>query len=280
MEPPFLLTSMTDSIPDLPLLKQYLFIDECGDPNFYGKRRKPLAGTPGYQPLLMLGALSTDNRRALRKAILAFQAEILADSLYNSIYSVSQPGWFLHARNDHPEVRARFFDFLRRLPDFTISVVIARKKPAIFAQKHHNNPTEFYYDLVHHLLRRRLAPQPEWPQHIYLAQRGKENVDRFQRAVQQAFYHDVATLMGDGAMPICQTLLSKTCPELSVVDYCLWALQRYLLQGEIRFFAALEAKFDLIIDLYDDAPRMGDGRYTQANPFRVEKCSPFEQVVQ
>ena len=63
---------MNDCAPELPLLKQYLFIDECGDPNFYGKRHVPLAGTPGYQPLLMLGSLSTDNRRALRKAVLAF----------------------------------------------------------------------------------------------------------------------------------------------------------------------------------------------------------------
>lgn len=264
----------------IPPLKQYLFIDECGDPNFYGKHRKPLAGTPGYQPLLMLGALSTDNRRALRKAVLAFQEEVLADPLYNSIHSVSQPGWFLHARADHAEVRGRFFDFLRHLPDFSISVVIGRKKPAIFAQKHNNNPAEFYYDLVHHLLRGRLAPSPSQPHRIYLAQRGKDNIERFQRAVEQAFSHDVATLMGESKIPVCQTLLSSTCPELSIVDYCLWALQRYLLRGEIRFFAALEAKFDLIIDLYDDSLITGSGLYTSANPLRVDKCSPFEPLVQ
>lgn len=271
---------MNDSAPYLPLFKQHLFIDECGDPNFYGKRRKPLAGTRGYQPLLMLGALSTDNRRALRKAVLAFQEEILADPLYNSIHSVSQPGWFLHARNDHAEVRAHFFDFLRCLPDFAISVVIARKKPAIFAQKHHNNPAEFYYDVVHHLLRRRLVVRLERPHHIYLAQRGKDNIDRFRQAVEQAFHHDVAAPMGDREMPACQTLLSSTCPELSIVDYCLWALQRYVLKGEIRFFAALEEKFDFIIDLYDDEPTADDGIYTLANPFRVGKCSPFEPLVQ
>lgn len=79
---------------------------------------------------------------------------------------------------------------------------------------------------------------------------------------------------------MCQTVLSSTCPELSVVDYCLWALQRYVLRGEIRFFAALETKFDLIVDLYDDAPQTGSRLYTDANPFRVEKCSPFEVLRQ
>ena len=166
------------------------------------------------------------------------------------------------------------------MPDFTISVVIGRKKPAIFTQKHNNNPAEFYYDLVHHLLRGRLVARPERPHHIYLAQRGKDNIDRFQRAVGQAFYHYVATLMGEREMPVCQMLLSSTCPELSIVDYCLWALQRYLLKGEIRFFAALEARFDLILDLYDDDPVTGNGIYTKANPLRLEKRSPFEPFVQ
>ena len=263
-----------------PPPKQYLFIDECGDPNLYGRHRLPLAGTPGYQPLLMLGTLSTTNRKQLRAAVLGFQRELLADPLYNSIYSVRQPGWFLHARADHADVRARFFDFLRRLPGFAINVVIARKKPVIFARKHNNNPTEFYYDLLHQLLRGRLAQQAVPVSHIYLAQRGRDNTDRFQAAVAQALSHQVAGPDLALIPPVCQPVLSKECPELSVVDYCLWALQRYVLKNEIRFLAAMEAKFDLIVDLYDDQQKGGRGVYSAVNPFRVEKCSPFENLAQ
>jgi hypothetical protein len=39
----------------------YMFIDECGDPNFYGSGRKLLVGQPGYQPLLIIGLISTEN---------------------------------------------------------------------------------------------------------------------------------------------------------------------------------------------------------------------------
>ncbi len=60
----------------------YLFIDECGDPEFYGKRKKLLVGEPGFQPLLILGLVETTDRRALRQAVLAFQQQILVDSLY------------------------------------------------------------------------------------------------------------------------------------------------------------------------------------------------------
>jgi hypothetical protein len=51
-------------------LSNYLFIDECGDPTFFGHRKKLLVGTPGYQPLLLMGSLTTNNRRQLRAAVM------------------------------------------------------------------------------------------------------------------------------------------------------------------------------------------------------------------
>ncbi|HEX7692455.1 MAG TPA: hypothetical protein VF408_08695 [Sediminibacterium sp.] len=41
--------------------KTYLFIDESGDPVFYGSRRKPLVGTDGFQSYLIIGMIKTDN---------------------------------------------------------------------------------------------------------------------------------------------------------------------------------------------------------------------------
>lgn len=60
---------------------------------------------------------------------------------------------------------------------------------------------------------------------------------------------------------------------MSVVDYLLWALQRYILQGEKRYFAALEHHYEQILDIYE-----GDGQgrlYTKEDRFEVEKASPF-----
>ena len=51
-----------------------------------------------------------------------FQQAILEDPLYNTIPSVARAGWYLHAKNDHPEVRAKFFELLRQLPDFAIHI--------------------------------------------------------------------------------------------------------------------------------------------------------------
>jgi hypothetical protein len=41
-------------------------------------------------------------------------------------------------------------------------------------------------------------------------------------------------------------------PELSIIDYLIWAVQRKLLTGESRYFDALQSKYETVLDLYDD----------------------------
>ena len=114
-------------------VKSYLFIDESGDPSFYGNRKKLLVDTAGFQPYLIIGMIETDNRKALRKAVVDFIEKIKADNLYNSIPSVaSNKGWFVHARGDHPEIRAKFFELLRNLEGYKAHIVIAKKELEIF----------------------------------------------------------------------------------------------------------------------------------------------------
>lgn len=71
------------------IINHYCFIDECGDPAFYGKGKRLLVGTAGYQPLLIMGMIETDNRKALSKAVREFSESILQDVLFRSIPSVS-----------------------------------------------------------------------------------------------------------------------------------------------------------------------------------------------
>lgn len=57
----------------------------------------------------------------------------------------------------------------------------------------------------------------------------------------------------------------------------LWALNRYISNGEERFFKALQSKFNLIIDVYDfEKYGMKSGNYyDRANPFNIENASKF-----
>jgi hypothetical protein len=45
----------------------------------------------------------------------------------------------------------------------------------------------------------------------------------------------------------------KEMPELSIVDYCIWAVQRNLIHGESRYMDALKDKYESIISLYDES---------------------------
>ena len=110
--------------------KTFLFIDESGDPTFYGNRKKLLVGTEGFQPYLIIGMIETNDRKALRKAVISFIESIKADSLYNSIPSVAtDKGWYVHARGDHPEIRAKFFELLRNLDGYKAHIHYCQKRP-------------------------------------------------------------------------------------------------------------------------------------------------------
>jgi hypothetical protein len=261
----------------MPPKHLYLFIDECGDPEFYGNRKKLLVGTEGFQPLLILGMIQTHNRKALHRSVMTLKESILADPLFNSIYSVSQPNWFFHARTDHPEIRVQFFQFLRTLtsPDLQFHAVIGRKDLQIFNRKHNNNPSEFYFDLVSHLLQGKLSPENQYS--IYLAGKAKSTLHKLTHAVERAIESD-AKKQGLAPQQIqyqCSIEPSHQMSELSVVDYFLWALQRYLLKDEIRFWQTIEFLAGDVVDLYGEVPNEYNGT---TRLLRLEQLRPLLKV--
>jgi hypothetical protein len=250
-------------------MHQYIFIDESGGPQFYAKRKRPLWTEPGFIPIICLGMVSTEDRVQLRKRVVDFQNSILGDALFNSIFSVRQPGWFLHARSDHSDINLKAVEFLRGLEGFRFHAVIGRKIPEIFTKKHNGSATEFYFDLIHKLLE--LHPlREDISYHLFLSQRQSNTEQRFRQAFEKVL---VSGNTGRKISYQCTVARSRDFPELSVTDYLLWALQRYILQGEKRYFSALEHLYEQILDIYDDD---GRGRlYTLNDQFELGKASPF-----
>ncbi len=226
-------------------MKSYLLIDESGDPFFFANRNKLLIGTEGFQPYLIIGLVQTDNRRALRKAVVKFVENIKADAMYNSIPSVNnKKGWYVHARADHPEIRAKFFEMLRALPGFKAHIIIAKKHINIFNRKHNNNPTEFYFDVLHHLLKEVLT-DCTIDYKLYLSKRGNNSIHHFEHAVKKALNSEKEIKYTLEIVP------GSEMPELSIIDYLMWAVQRNLLKGESRYFEALKNKYASVINLYE-----------------------------
>lgn len=259
--------------------KKYMFIDEGGDSSFYAKRKKLLVGTDGFQPMLNLGMISLTDKKSTRKAIVDFMNNLKTDPLYCTIYSVTQPNWYLHACKDHPEVRAKFFEFLRNLDGFKSYIVIGRKRLSTFKNKHNNNEREFYFDLVYHLLKDRLNDEGELYQ-IFLSARQKSTQQFLGEAIEKAVERDNQRRKEPKDIQYKFDIVrSQDTPELSIIDYLLWALHRYIIKGEDRFFNALQPKFNLIIDVYDfDKFGKGNGNsnyYHRGNAFSTEKASEF-----
>jgi hypothetical protein len=49
-----------------------------------------------------------------------------------------------------------------------------------------------------------------------------------------------------------EIIAGKEMPELSIIDYLIWAVQRKLITGESRYFDALESKYATILHLYEE----------------------------
>eukprot|EP01035_Chromulina_nebulosa_P058137 gene58137-79622_t len=183
---------------------QHFFIDESGNPTFYANRKRPLWEEPDFDPVLMLGMIVVEDRKALRKQILDFREQLLANPLLNSIHSVTQPDWFFHASKDHSDIRLKFFEFLYNLEgvqcyivigllrDYTKTqktsiegvqcyIVIGRKNPAIFHSKHNGNASEFYFDVLNKLLAR-FDFTDDGIYKFYLSQRQSNTMERFETA--------------------------------------------------------------------------------------------------
>lgn len=60
---------------------------------------------------------------------------------------------------------------------------------------------------------------------------------------------------------------------MSLVDYMMWALQRYIIKEEKRYFAALTRHYTSILDVYENE---GTGKlYQEGDLFELKKASSF-----
>ena len=147
-------------------------------------------------------------------------------------------------------MRAKFFEKLRELDGFKTHIVIAHKSLEVFTKKHNSNASEFYFDVIHHLLKERMNDTKK-VYHIYLSKRGNNSMHQFNNAVEKALSIDSKN---KGTINYSLEFLSShDTPELSIVDYLIWSIQRKLLKNESRFFDALKEKFGTVIELYGNS---------------------------
>ncbi|HEY4983620.1 MAG TPA: DUF3800 domain-containing protein [Verrucomicrobiae bacterium] len=259
---------MSDSSPTFQ--NSHRFLDEAGDTTFYGKGKVIVIGQPGVSLAFSLGmAKFNSDLNTLRQSVVELQHSVEADDYLKGIPSVQKKiakgGFHFHATDDPPEVRERMFKFIKTV-DCSLEIVVGRKMPSLFLRKHNGKESEFYADLLSHLVKTKLKQDQKLV--LNVAERGPStknaNLDlALQKAVDRfGKKWDVSEIRSKVVFNV-QNPRSE--PLLNIADYLCWAVQRVFERGEMRHYDFVREKISLVVDLYDSANYEGSQNYYTRN---------------
>jgi len=255
----------------------YYFVDEAGDPNFYGKGKKVIVGQEGCSRTLILGYIAVEEPDPIRQRIGELRNQIAQDAYLKEIPSLKKTLRAFHAKDDCPEVKMMVYKLLRDL-DFVAQMRVARKIERMFRNKYGGKENLFYDDLVRRLFKNVLHKSSR--NMICFAQRG--NKPR-QHALKNAIFRSIEDFSQRWKADVnvkveVSTALPSDEPLLQVIDYANWAVQRAFERSQMRYFNFLREKYELIVDEFDlDKYQARESNFygRKNNPFDIKKVSPL-----
>ena len=266
-------------------LKTYhRFLDESGDTTFYGKGKRIIVGDDGVSKTFILGMVKFKTKlETIRNNIIALQNEVVNDKYYQGVPSiqkkVNRGGYFFHAKDDIPEVREKFFRFIRTL-NCSFEAVVAKKLPQIHQIKHKNNEAWFYADVLSHLLKNKFERHEKLV--LNVSNRGKSTKNHnLQLALEKAKERFEQNRPGRmmKTKVVFNVLKQTNEPLLNVADYFCWSIQSVFERGQLRYYEFLKDQISTVIDLYDSESYGKEGwpnYYRKDNPLTAQnKISPL-----
>jgi hypothetical protein len=238
------------------LTSDHRFLDEAGDTTFFGKGKVNIVGQIGVSKCFILGSVKFKSPLdTIRMQIRQMIATVEQDTYFSDIPSirkkVQSSGFYFHATDDIPEVRKMLYDYIGTL-DCSFEAVVGRKIERIFQQKHNGKQSEFYADMLSHLLKNKLnqegklvlniAQRANSTKHNNLVLALNKGIQRYKNTDQNRI---VKRQVNFNVQPY------ENEPLLCITDYFCWAVQRVFERGELRYYNYLKDKISMIIDLYD-----------------------------
>jgi hypothetical protein len=256
--------------------RMWYFVDEAGDPTFYGKRGQLIIGQEGCSPVLILGFIKTPDPESLRKAVRALHTQIVNDPYFEGRPSMEETRIAFHANKDVPEIKYLFFKLIASL-DFQAQFVVARKIEKYFIQFDNRKQYAFYDHLISRLFESVMHLHEE--NHIYFAKRQTRlRQAPLKAAIEQSrhHFHKRSGRISSTSFAVqAQTPAHEPC--LSIIDYLNWALYRAYTKREMNYFNVIQHKVSLVADIYDkSAPQRC--WYDRRNPFHIAKVTPLQLV--
>jgi hypothetical protein len=190
----------------------FLFVDESGDFDF---------GRTGSRYFLF-GVLSTSDPAAFEAALTKVRYALLEEGHEIECF---------HATEDRQVVRDRVFSTISEASRFDLDFLIIEKAgiPEEF-----RDPAHFYPRLATSLITRVLERYSGTDERIIVIT-DRIPVKRQRNAVEKAFKTSIRQTLGDRTFTILHHA-SSAHAALQVVDYCVWAVQRKLRNGDERSY--------------------------------------------
>ncbi len=241
------------------------FLDEAGDSTFFGKGKRPIVGDEGVSKCFILGMLKVkEDTSEVRQKVELLQKEIIEDRYYNTLPSIKKKiesgRYFLHATDDIPEVREKFYKFIDTI-DCSFEAVVGRKIYDIFSNKHNNKEVEFYADLLSHLIKNKFSYNKLV---LNIAHRGQSTSNKnLEFALDKAIFR--AKKINENSKIVFNVQTPLTEPLLNIADYFCWAVQKVFERGETRYYDFLQDKISLVVDIYDSGSYVGNKNYYTKN---------------
>jgi hypothetical protein len=249
-----------------PPFKYHRFLDEAGDTTFYGKGKTQVIGSEGVSRCFILGMLKINEPLSeIRQRVLDLQNSIVNDPYFSGIPSITKKqakmGYFLHAKDDIPEVRKMVFDLILSI-DCSFEAVVARKIYSIYENKHKGKESVFYADILSHILKNKLNKYDKLV--LNVAKKSKcttsINLDQgWELAVNRSKKHHPEKEHG------CKVVFNVQDPStealINLADYFCWSIQRVFERGETRYYDYICDKIASVVDIYDNEKFPGSGNY-------------------
>lgn len=223
----------------------HVYLDEAGDMSFYGKKRRPLTlGSNGVSRYFVLGLLEVDgDRKTVAAEFNKFLSGLRQNPYFRGVESHDRrcvhPQYWVHAKDDMPEIRHRVFEWLLTIP-LRFSAVVIRKDHLQFEEQFERRERQLYAHLLSHVAKPYCARDTRVVFHLAFLGGSTSEVNLQEAFVQaQRLYEREGTLLTGTPDFHNDVQQQSNLPLLGAADYCCWALQRSLERGEHRFLRSI-----------------------------------------
>ena len=267
---------MPDSDHADPTFRHY-FVDEAGDPSLFNKHGKSLIGKEGCSKFFILGLADIEEPLTVALELETLRQRLKADPYFKGIPSFDpaqrKTALMFHAKDDLPEVRREVFSVL--LKNKIRFYAVVRDKQVVLnkimdhqKQKptYRYHPNQLYDRCISRLFKERLHKDDGYL--IHFARRGSSDRTEALETALETARRNLRIKWGITATSPIEIKAAQPHEVicLQVVDYYLWAIQRFFERGEDRFIQLVWSQAGLIHDVDDTREAEYGVYYTQRKP--------------